>query len=360
MATKKNEIAKKPSAGHDGSQQMTIHEPRLPYHPGLGDEQFGCIDRSMWRLLCDSVYPGAQTVEGIALAIRYCRVRKLDIMKRPVHVVPVWNAKLNRSVELVWPGIAEYRTTAARTGQYAGCDATEFGPKIEGVFEGTIDKWKDRQKIGTETVKASITFHEWSRVTVYRLIGGVRCSFPGPMVYFEEIYSRFRSGCDVPNDRWQKSPNGMLEKCAEAAALRKAFPEEIGAEPTAEEMEGKIIDTETTSVLPPMTPEQAKAQAESHLAAAGADPDLGTDIKSKAEREPEASAVQPSENADWEAILDEIQPGITSADSNDALTEVLNENIGILETINEKAPRVIKDKLQAMVDAKAVSFGNKK
>ena len=34
---------------------------------------------------------------------------------------------------------------------------------------------------------------------------------------------------------WQKRPRGQLDKCAEAAALRGAFPEEIGDEFTSDE-----------------------------------------------------------------------------------------------------------------------------
>ena len=38
---------------------------------------------------------------------------------------------------------------------------------------------------------------------------------------------------------WANRPVGQLEKCAEAGALRRAFPEEIGNALTAEEMDGQ-------------------------------------------------------------------------------------------------------------------------
>ena len=37
---------------------------------------------------------------------------------------------------------------------------------------------------------------------------------------------------------WLKRPRGQIEKCAEAAALRSAYPEEIGNEYVPEEMAG--------------------------------------------------------------------------------------------------------------------------
>jgi len=55
---------------------------------------------------------------------------------------------------------------------------------------------------------------------------------------------------------WAKRPRGQLEKCAEAAALRRAFPEEIGNEYAAEEVEGQAFNGGRDS-LPTQSPNLA-------------------------------------------------------------------------------------------------------
>jgi len=199
------------------------------------------IDLGTWRVLTESIFPSAKTPEGVLLAVRYCRARKLDILRRPVHVVPMWSKALGREVETVWPGIAEVQTTAARTGQWAGMDPPRFGAEQTRTFEGRVkshDSWQD--------IQVRVTFPDWCEVTVYRIVQGTRCPFT-ETVWWEETYARAGgAGCEVPTDMWRKRPRGQLLKCAKAASLRAAFPEE--ADYTAEEMAGKVIEADSLPV----------------------------------------------------------------------------------------------------------------
>jgi len=226
-----NAVATKPK-----DNLPVIAPSRIPYHPAIG-EKFG-IDRSGWKVLVESTFPSAKTIEGVALAIAYCKARNLDIFKRVVHIVPIWNSKLGKEVETVWPGIAELRTTAHRTGQYAGKADTVFGPVITKEFSGMV---------GNNERKAKVAFPEWAQVTVYRIVQGVRCEFVGPKVFWLESYATMGKS-DVPNDMWQTRPFGQLDKCAEAAALRLAYPEEIGSEYIDDEVQHrKAVDNIATS-----------------------------------------------------------------------------------------------------------------
>lgn len=213
---------------------VELQPPRLPYHTAVQD-RFG-VDKSGWKALVEAVYPLAKTPDSVVMALSYCKARKLDPFKKPVHIVPMWDSKKRAYVETIWPGISEVRTTAFRTGQYAGCDEAEFGPTIEKTFNGRVkkgDNWEE------QTV--DVEFPEWCRMTVYRVLGDRVCKFVGPKVKWLESYATI-GNTDLPNDMWQSRPEGQIEKCAEAAALRKAFPEELGNQLTAEEMEGRRVE----------------------------------------------------------------------------------------------------------------------
>lgn len=179
-------------------------------------------------VLRSSLYPGASDA-SINLVIQYCQAAKLDIMQKPVHIVPQWNSKAGQMVDAIMPGIGLYRTQAARSGRYAGISEPEYGPMITDTIGG--------QKV---------TYPEWCRVTVKRLLEGGQIAEFTATEYWIENYA-VKGGKEksvAPNAMWAKRCRGQLAKCAQAQALRTAFPEATGSAPTAEEMEGRMVDSE--------------------------------------------------------------------------------------------------------------------
>lgn len=252
-----------------------IERPRLPYAEGV-EERFG-VDRATWKALVEAVFPLAKTPGAVVLALSYCKARKLDPFKRVVHIVPVWD-KDRGEVETVWPGIAEHRTTAFRTRQYAGSDPASYGTTVTETFTDKV-----KTKAGTENKTVKVSFPEWCQLTVYRLVGGQRVPVPGPRVYWREFYSRIGRTV-LPNDRWQRSPFQMIEKCAEAAALRRAFPEELGDEFTAEEAEGLFAAPAEATIMHDAPPRPTRAMIEQQMAAeATPTADLGSEELDAAE-----------------------------------------------------------------------------
>lgn len=220
---------------------VTLRPARLPMDGRLAKEY--SLTSTQWRVLSDQIFPNAQTVEAVLMALEYCRARNLDIFKRPVHIVPMWDSSRRQYIETVWPGISEIRTTAHRTRQYAGCEETEFGPEATETFSGRVKQngnWVDHE--------ITLTFPAWAKVTVYKLIEGHRVPYTAK-VFWKEAYAT-QGKADIPNSMWCKRPYGQLDKCAEAAALRKAFPEEIGNEYAAEEMHGQIIEHDPAGAQP--------------------------------------------------------------------------------------------------------------
>lgn len=211
-------------------------------------------EEELLRVLESSIYPGAK-LESIKLALGYCKSNHLDPMTKPVHIVPmsVKNAAKDKYEfrDVIMPGIELYRTKAARTGEYVGIDPAAFGEDVA-----------DDPEVG-------ITYPRWCSVTVYRLVDGEPRPFNSGRVFWKETYSTAGRDKKEPNAMWKKRPYGQIEKCAEAMALRRAFPE-LGAQPTVEEMEGKTLDAgdRAPAALPgeaTALPEYTKAQMEANL-----------------------------------------------------------------------------------------------
>jgi phage recombination protein Bet len=198
------------------------------------------IDEAQWNTLCNSLFPGAKQ-DSILMVIDYCRSRQLDPLKKPCHIVPM---EVKQGKDYVWrdvvmPGIYEHRTTAMRTGLYLGHSKPEYGEVVE--FEDL-----------------GVSAPEWCEMTVYRWNEAAQEKTEFPVrVYFDEVVAtKFdkESRTHQANARWKRAPRQMLTKCTEAAALREAFPHELGGEQTREELEGRVIDVEPELPATPSKP----------------------------------------------------------------------------------------------------------
>jgi phage recombination protein Bet len=154
-------------------------------------------------------------------------------MQKPVHIVPMYTSTGKKDAkgydikamrDVVMPGIGLYRTQAARSGQYAGVSEPEFGEDVTDDLGGV-----------------KVIYPKWCKVIVKRQMeSGAIVEFAAKEIWKENYATKGKDSA-TPNSMWLKRPYGQIAKCAEAQALRKAFPE-FGSQPTADEMEGKPYD----------------------------------------------------------------------------------------------------------------------
>ena len=127
-----------------------------------------------------------------------------------------------------------FRSRAGDTGEHMGTD--------DAVYEYADDARPDTPTAAT--------------VTVYRFVKGEKCPFTATARMREYLP-------EAPNDfMWRKMPNTMLGKCAEALALRKAFPQQLGGLYTVDEMAQADNDPPPRSTGTTMTVQPGQRRAE--------------------------------------------------------------------------------------------------
>lgn len=202
-------------------------------------------DDELMDVLKSSLFVGAKDA-SIKMAVNYCKAAGLDIMQKPVHLVPMWDSKNSEMRDVVMPGIGLYRTQASRSGEMAGITEPEFGEDVTENIGGV-----------------SITYPKWCKVVVKRILpNGIIAEFVAVERWIENYAVKGGKEKSIaPNAMWSKRPYGQIAKCSEAQALRKAFPE-LGAMPTAEEMEGKEIDITPSPQSEPLNKEPVRLDDE--------------------------------------------------------------------------------------------------
>lgn len=163
------------------------------------------------------------TDDELALFVHVSNKAGLDPFAKQIYAIKRWNADAGREVMTFQTGIDGFRLVASRTGAHAGTDDPVFDEK-----DG-------------KPVKAT--------VTVWKIVGGQRVSFTASARWVEYVQTK-KDG--TPTSMWRKMPYTMLGKCAEALALRKAFPADLSGIYAHEEM--TQADGERTIPTVPVTP----------------------------------------------------------------------------------------------------------
>lgn len=197
-----------------------------PHHSSLNREQIELLKRTIAK---------GTTDDEFALFLATANRMGLDPFARQIHAVKRFDKRENREVMSIQVGIDGYRTSSMRTAAVDGQEGP-FWCGDDGVW---VDAWLHDDPPAA------------ARVVVYRK--GCARPFVGVATYRSYVQTKSDG---KPNSMWSRGPDFMLAKCAEALALRKAFPTELGGTITPEEV-GNEDDSPTFAPLP--DPQRAPA-----------------------------------------------------------------------------------------------------
>ncbi|BCF84557.1 hypothetical protein RQCS_41020 [Rhodococcus qingshengii] len=157
--------------------------------------------------------------------------------------IKVWNERAKRQDEewvmkyTIQTGIDGYRVTGHRLARLAGDDIAVEGPFWRGADGGWDDVWLDpnRPPLAAKYVVVK---------------NGVKYS--SVAMYGEYVQTYSKDGQQHPNSMWAKMPANQLAKCAEAAAWKKAYPNDFSGMVLEDAVQ--VIEAESTSVTSERVP----------------------------------------------------------------------------------------------------------
>jgi phage recombination protein Bet len=179
----------------------------------LTPEQVGLVKRQLMSSKREA------TDDELQLFVYQCDRTGLDPFSRQIYAIYRYDKRLGDEKMGVQVSIDGLRLIADRTNAYAPGNAYWCGP--DGV-------WRDVWLGAKGEVPAA------AKVSVRKVIGGALVEFFAVATWGEyaatDNYGKLTG-------LWSKMPALMLAKCAEALALRRAFPNETSGLYTAEEMD---------------------------------------------------------------------------------------------------------------------------
>jgi len=176
--------------------------------------QSGLSESDIQTLAQAGIIPAGTPAAMVQVFATSCKLHGLSPFKKEIYLVG-YNGKYSTIV-----GIDGLRKKADRTGKLAGKDDAKFDLMPDGTFK-TAAQLKIERKLPTTCT-----------VTVYKDFSGVARAFTKTVLFSEYCPAQ-------PSNKWATMPFNMIEKCAEAAALRMGF---------ASETAGLHIEEETAAI----------------------------------------------------------------------------------------------------------------
>ena len=197
---------------------------------------------------------GAQPAD-LAVFLHQCQRTGLDPFNHQIYMIGRRQKQDGQWIvkQTIQVGIDGFRTIARRA---ADRNHEPFS-EPETLWCGEDGVWHDVWIAPTPPVAAKVTVRrgeaEFTGVALYREYVGTR---------FDKTTQR-----QVPNSMWASKPATMIAKCAEALALRKAFPQDLSGLYSTDEMqqannksEDEIVEAEVVDEQPRQKPRQYAPQ----------------------------------------------------------------------------------------------------
>lgn len=224
--------------------EVVRETPVEVHRQGFGHEQIELIKRT----ICNGA-----TDDELALFVKVAERTGLDPFARQIHAVKRWDSDKGMNVMSIQVGIDGFRLIAERTHRYAG----RLGPYWCGEDGEWLmdDKGRPRPWLRAEPPSAA-------------MVGVRHRDYVDPLYAIAtwKSYVQTKKGGAVTH-MWATKGDLMLGKCAEALALRGAFPAELSGLYTDDEMgQAHVTVNEPPPPPAPMTDgwDTAEQEYEAH------------------------------------------------------------------------------------------------